>query len=150
MTKLGRCAPHTRNTAAVPLIFLMALLQAAVPPVRSLDKGSASQISSPREVTVRERGEWAALWSEHAPGRPQPSVDFSSEMVVGVFVGTRPTAGFAVEIVGYRAVGSDVVVQYAETIPPRGALTAQVLTSPFHLVVVPKQTGNVTFEKVRS
>jgi PrcB C-terminal len=134
----------------VPLIFLMAFLQAVVPPVRSLDKGSASQISIPREVIVRDRAEWAALWSAHAPGRPQPEVDFSSEMVVGVFVGTRPTAGFAVEIVGYRAVGSDVVVQYAEAIPPRGAITAQVLTSPFHLVVVPKQTGNVTFEKVRS
>ena len=67
MTKLGRCASNTRNTAAVPLIFLMALLQAAGPPVRSLDKGSASQISSPREVTVRERGEWAARASLAAP-----------------------------------------------------------------------------------
>jgi hypothetical protein len=69
-------------------------------------------------------------------------------MVVGVFLGTRPTAGFAAEIVGYRAVDGNLVIQYREGAPPRGAITAQVLTSPFHLVVVPRRPGTVTFEKL--
>jgi len=69
-------------------------------------------------------------------------------MVVGVFLGTRPTAGYGAEIVGYRGADSDAVIQYRESAPPRGAITAQVLTSPFHLVVVPRRTGTVTFEKL--
>jgi protease stability complex PrcB-like protein len=130
------------------LFIGLAVLQAVVPPVRSLDKGSRSEIVVARQVTIRDQDAWTALWQEHAASRQRPAVDFSSEMVVAVFLGTRPTAGFAAEIVGYRAVDGDLVIQYREGAPPRGAITAQVLTSPFHLVVVPRRTGTVTFEKL--
>src|SRR5262245_15201017 len=132
----------------VMLFVGLAVLQTVVPPVRSLDKGTRSDIVVARQVTIRDQEAWNALWQEHATSRPRPAVDFSSEMVVGVFLGMRPTAGFGVEIVGYRAADGGVVVQYREGGPPRGAITAQVLTSPFHLVVVPRRTGTVTFEKL--
>ena len=135
-------------TIGAALIVGLTVLQAAVPPVRSLDKGTRSEIVVARQVTIRDQDAWNALWQEHAAARPRPNVDFSSEMVVGVFLGTRPTAGFATEIVGYRVVDADVVIQYRESAPPRGAITAQVLTSPFHLVVVPRRPGAVTFEKL--
>jgi hypothetical protein len=135
-------------TIGAALIVGLALLQEPVPPVRSLDRGTRSEIVVARQVTIRDQDAWTALWQEHASVRPRPTVDFSGEMVVGVFLGTRPTAGFGVEIVGYRAVEADLVVQYRESAPPRGAITAQVLTSPFHLVVVPRRTGTVTFEKL--
>jgi hypothetical protein len=70
-------------------------------------------------------------------------------MVVGVFIGTRPTAGFAVDIVGYRESGNDIVVQYRETRPPRDAITAQVIVSPYHIVVIPRHTGTVSFEELK-
>lgn len=131
-------------------LVLGALVQSVLPPARSLDKGAQSNQSTTRQVAVRDSGEWASTWRQHAPDRPQPAVDFSREMVIGVFLGTRPTAGFAVEIVGYREYGEDVVVQYRESAPSRDAITAQVLTSPYHLVVIPKRTGNVTFEKAKT
>jgi hypothetical protein len=136
------------ETIAMSAAMLLALVQAVVPPVRSLDQGAQSQIDVRRQVTVRDRGEWASFWRTHAPGRPSPAVDFSREMVVGVFMGTRPTAGFAVEIVGYRDSDNDVVVQYRETAPSRDDITAQVLVSPYHLVVIPRRTGTVSFEKL--
>jgi PrcB C-terminal len=132
----------------ITLFVGLAVLQAVVPPVRSLDKGTRSVIVVARQVTIRDQDAWTALWQEHAASRPRPAVDFSSEMVVGVFLGTRPTAGFAAEIMGYRAADGDLVIQYRESAPPRGAITAQVLTSPFHLVVVPRRPGTVTFEKL--
>jgi hypothetical protein len=129
---------------------LLALLQAVVPPVRSLDQGSQSEIEVERQVTARNRDEWAALWRAHAPRRPAPAVDFSREMVAGVFLGSRPTAGFAVEITGYRDSGSDVIVLYREMAPSRDTITAQVIVSPYHLVVIPRRTGTVTFEKLNT
>jgi hypothetical protein len=135
-------------TIGPSLIVGLAVLQAVVPPVRSLDRGTRSDIVVARQVTIRDQDAWAALWQEHAAARPRPAVDFSSEMVVGVFLGTRPTAGYGTEIVGYRGADSDIVIQYRESGPPRGAITAQVLTSPFHLVVVLRRTGTVTFEKL--
>ena len=135
---------------AVSALLLSVLLQTAVPPLRSVEKGAESLVDVQRQATARDGTEWTALWHAHSWDRPEPVIDFSREMVVGVFMGTRPTAGFAVEIVGYRDSGSGVVVQYRETTPARDAITAQILVSPYHLVAIPKRTGTVSFEKVKS
>ena len=124
---------------------------AAVPPapsVRTVEKGALSDLSTARQATVTDRDAWVTLWRAHAPARPLPEVDFAREMVVAVFLGTRPTAGFGVEIVGVRGEVGALVVQYRETRPSRDALTAQVLTAPYHLAAIPKRPGTVTFEKL--
>jgi len=118
-------------------MLLGAVLQAAVP-VRSLDKGAMSQIDTARQAVARTAGEWDALWKQHAGDRGKPPVDFSKEIVVAVFLGTRSSAGYSVEIVGAREEGSSLVVQYRESRPQPGAVAAQVLTSPYHVVAVPK------------
>ena len=131
-------------------LALAAMLQGFVPPMRSVDQGTQSAVSARGEVTVRDADGWATLWREHAPNRQRPAVDFSREMVVGVFLGTRATSGFSVEIVGAHDAGNETTVQYRETTPARDAITAQVLTSPYHLVATPKRPGTVRFEKVKS
>jgi hypothetical protein len=135
---------------ALTAVMLSALLQGTVPPVRSLDKGVRSEVSAPRQVTVRDAKEWAALWRAHGSKKALPAVDFSREMVVGVFMGERPTAGFAVEIVGCREAGNGVTVQYREKVPDRDDITAQVIVSPYHLAAIPRRTGAVMFEKVKN
>jgi hypothetical protein len=127
-------------------ILLAAVLQATVP-MRSLDKGPMSQVDSARQAVARSAAEWSTLWSQHAGDRTRPAVDFSKEMVVAVFLGTRPTAGFSVEVVGARQEGATLIVSYRESRPQPGAVAAQVLTSPFHLVAVPKH-GDVKWERV--
>ena len=130
------------------LVLLLALLQSAPSPVRTIGKGPMSAIDQPRQVAVRSTAEWTALWKESGATAPLPAVDFSREMVVAVFLGSRPTAGHGVEII--RAVGNSgaLVVEYVETAPSRDTITAQVLTAPYHLAAVPKHDGQVTFKKV--
>ena len=77
-----------------------------------------------------------------------PKVDFSKEIVVGVFMGSRPTAGFAIEIVGTREEQGALVVQYKEARPARGLVTAQIITSAYHIAALPKRAGEVKFEPV--
>jgi hypothetical protein len=113
----------------------------------TIDKGNQSNIDAGRMATVRTEAEWTRLWQEHNPDRPRPSVDFSKQMVVGVFMGSRNTAGFGVEIVSAADADGVVTVHYRETVPPRGGITAQVITSPYHLVSVPKTASTVTFQK---
>jgi hypothetical protein len=69
-------------------------------------------------------------------------------MVVGVFLGARNTAGYSVEIVGYRENEGGLVVGYRETTPGADRVTAQIITSPFALAAVPRRSGEVTFQKV--
>lgn len=119
-------------------------------PLTTIGKGADSAVESARQVTARTPAEWATLWQAHAGERPLPHIDFARDMVVGVFMGTRPTAGFAVEIIGTRQEHGSLVVEYRETRPGRDTITAQILTSPYHLVTIPRFDGDVKFEKLTS
>ena len=111
-------------------------------------KGNSSELQLANQVTVRTAAEWKALWKDHAPTEKMPAVDFATHMVVGIFLGTKPSAGHEVEIVGVRPEGKDLIVEYVQKQPAPGTMTAQILTEPFHLVAVPKHTGTVRFMQV--
>jgi PrcB C-terminal len=138
-------------TVPLLLAFLMqagSMPPAAPPTIRTIERGQTSWLDSPRQVVVRTPEEWAALWRSHAPDRPLPAVDFTKDMVVAIFLGSRPSAGYSVEITGIKSANSGVVVQYRETEPRSDAVTAQVITDPYHIVATAKQAGEVRFEKI--
>lgn len=128
--------------------MLIAQLAPAMLLLATVAQGAMSGVEEPRQVVVRSAAEWQALWKEHAPGRAAPAVDFAQSMVVAVFLGSRPTAGFAVEITAVRPEGSRTVVDYVESRPSRDEFTAQVLTSPFHIVRATRAMGEVEFRRV--
>lgn len=129
------------------ILAVTAMLQSAAP-LRVLDKGDQSNMDEGRQTVARTPAELNALWRLHAPDRPQPKVDFTREMVAGVFLGTRPTAGFAIDIVDTREDAGALVVRYRETRPARGLLTAQVITSAYAIVALPRREGTIRFEKI--
>ena len=126
------------------------LLVQAVLSFTTIARGTVSEIDAPRQVVVRSAEEWAALWKEHGAQEPAPAPDFSTMMVVGVFLGSRPTAGHLVMVtaVALDADRRRVVVQYVERRPAPSDLVAQMLTSPFHLVSIPRDPARVEFRKV--
>jgi len=115
---------------------------------RTIDKGEQSNIDEARQVVVRTDAEWTKLWQQHSPDRQRPTVDFAKDMIVGVFMGSRPSAGYNISIVSTFAKDGNVIVQYRESTPRPGTMTAQVLTFPYHLVAIPKATGDLKFEKI--
>lgn len=120
------------------------------PNTRTIEKGDQSNVDDAKQVLVRTDAEWTRLWQQHAPDRPRPAVDFSKEMVVGVFMGSRPNAGFSTAVVLTTAANGALIVKYTETMPKPGMVTAQVLTFPYHLVAIPKATvTDVKFEKAQ-
>ncbi len=129
------------------LIAALLLAQAALS-MTTISRSSQSGVDQARQVVVKTGEDWRALWKEHAPMKPPPDVDFSQSMVLGVFMGSQPTGGYAVEIRRVRSETDGLVVEYTETRPGAGNVTAQVLTSPCHIVTVPVHAGAVTFERV--
>ena len=119
-----------------------------VPTMKTIDRGDHSNMDDAKQVAVKTAAAFRQLWQQHSPDRPLPAVDFSKEMVVGVFLGSRPTAGYTLEIVSAIQANGTLVVRYREAVPSAGTMTAQVITSPFHLVTVPLFPGEVKFEKV--
>ena len=127
--------------------MLSAMLSAQTPPpsFTEVAKGNASNQQDARQVTVRTAAEWSTLWKQHAPTTKMPTVDFSKQMVVGIFLGTKPSDGHQVEIVGVRTQEKDLIVEYVQRQPGRGTMAAQILTEPYHLVAVAKHAGTVRF-----
>lgn len=127
--------------------------QAATPPAsvpRTLEKGDQSNIDEARQVLVRTEAEWASLWRRHAPDRTPPTIDFSREMVIGLFMGSRPNAGFSTRVVSATVAAGVLLVRYSEKTPGQDTVAAQILTFPYDLVAIPKaEVKDVRFEKVQ-
>lgn len=116
---------------------------------RTLEKGDQSNVDDAKQVLVRTEAEWTALWLQHSPDHPRPAVDLSKEMVVGLFMGSRPNAGFSTSVISATAANGALIVRYTETAPGPGTVSAQILTFPYHLVAIPKAAvTDVKFEKV--
>jgi hypothetical protein len=130
------------------VLLAFAMQRAPIAP-RTIEKGDQSNVENATQVFIQTDAEWAALWRRHAPDRPMPKVDFGREMVIGVFMGSRSNAGFSTEVTGALVVKGVLVATYRETVPTRDAITAQVLTFPYHLVAIPKAPVTETkFDKV--
>jgi hypothetical protein len=130
------------------MAFLLALVMMAIPPpsdVKTVAKGTLSGIERARQAVVRTEAEWRALWKEHAPEQPPPPVDFTGRTVLAIFLGSRNTAGFDVEITRIERDGNGVSVRYRETRPAPDGMVAQIITAPFHIVSVPRFDGPATF-----
>jgi hypothetical protein len=131
----------------MPLLIVLALAQVVVP-FTTVAQSAMSNIEEPRQAVVRTAAEWQSLWKQHAGNSAAPPVDFTQSMVVAVFLGTRPTAGFSVAITAVKTEGTRTVVEYLEREPSRDAFVGQVLTSPFHAVRLARTAGPVEFRRL--
>jgi len=111
----------------------------------SVAKGDISGQQLAKQVIVLTPAEWKALWKDHSATEKMPIVDFTKNMVVGIFLGSKPSAGHDVEIVGVRTQEKELIVEYVQKQPGRGTMAAQILTEPYHLVSVAKHPGSVRF-----
>ena len=116
-------------------------------PIVTIARDTMSQVESPRQMVARTQAEWVALWRDHAGATSPPAVDLSTRTVVAVFLGSRSTGGYAVEITGTRLQGPALVVLWRERRPAPDQVSAQVITSPAHLVSIPHFAGEIRFEK---
>lgn len=110
--------------------------------------GPLSNGSAARESVVRNPEEWNSLWAALPTKQAAPQVAFDQMMVVGVFLGNRPTSGYKVEIAGVRKDGEALVVQWREVPPAQGATITATVTTPFAVAGVTRHDGPVRFEKV--
>jgi PrcB C-terminal len=130
-------------------MFVVFIVLQVLVTFETVAQGTDSSIDESRQVVIGSAAEWQALWKAHDADGAAPVVDFARLVVLGVFLGSRPTAGFGAEITAVKREGERSVVEYLERRPPPGALTAQVLTSPYHLVSVPRDIGMVEFRRLQ-
>ena len=134
-------------SALVLTVVLVMALQAGS--VETIGRDNMSNVEDAKQAVARTPAEWAALWRLHAGEQaPLPPIDFTKRTVLAVFLGSRPSAGYGVDVSGTKQAGKVLVVEWREHAPKPGNIAAQVMTAPSHLVSIPKFDGEITFRKV--
>ena len=112
----------------------------------TIAQGDASRVSEPRRIVARTDDEWRALWAIHAgPDADAPALDMARVIVAAAFAGEKPSAGYALEIARADTTAGGVDLVVLERQPGPGAAFAQIITSPFHIVAVPRAAGEVSW-----
>jgi RNA polymerase sigma factor (sigma-70 family) len=116
--------------------------------------GSYGTEHNPARLVIRNEKQWSAVWSKSMGAEPEtpvspqpepmPKVDFSTHMVLAVFMGDRENGGHVVNITRVEQKDDVWTVYVHEASPPPGG-TPKITQQPFCLVVVPRHEGKVTF-----
>lgn len=116
--------------------------------VEIIAKDSMSNVDEAGTAVATTQDAWRKLWRSHASDKPLPKVDLATRSVVAIFLGSRPTPGYDVEIVGTKEEAGTLIVEWTESRPKERVMLAQVLTSPVLIASIPKPAGTIGFRKV--
>lgn len=116
---------------------------------RLLDAGSRSGVlvASTRIMNTPEdlRQYWVAILGERAAANtPAPSIDWSSEYVAAIHLGSRVGSGHSVFIDSVQMLNANALVIRWSEIRPQ-IIGGGGMTTPYALVAIPRGTGSPTF-----
>ncbi len=118
--------------------------------IRSIAKGAFTGFQEQTNLVVTNETQWAAVWQKHSiqasPAKALPKIDFEKETVLFAAAGQKRSGGYSVEISRVEEVDGKTVVTITTRTPKPGGFTIQSLTTPFHIVAVPRIKGPVLFK----
>ena len=114
-------------------------------------KGSNSAAQRPGNDIIRTnvqlKAAWALAFGNQEPQPDLPQVDFEKQMLIAVFMGQKNTGGHSIEMTGIEESAGDLTVHVAEQSPKPDDVTTQAITSPFHVVLIPRFSGEINYTK---
>lgn len=114
----------------------------------TISKGIYSQQAEKEYFVVKDTESFNQLLAKISNGDSEitnKDVDFSKEMVVGAFLGEKPTGGYTVEI--SDALKQDKYIEFLIKInePDPGEIVTEVITSPYHIIKLKKSDMEFMF-----
>lgn len=119
---------------------------------RELETATGTGLLTAQFRVARNQTEYLVLWNElqswwqpgmGAPIQSPPIVDFTTEIVVAIFLGPRPTAGYSVVVVDVEEDGNGARVAWEERQPGANCVTAQVVTYPYTFIAMERVEGAI-------
>ena len=119
---------------------------------QSVVKENYSGVSARQNVVIRDAAAWARLWAEHTGGQTPapalPAVDFSRQMLVGVFAGEFPNACQRIGVRSVTAGASKLKVDIDHRDISDIARCLPVVAHPVHIVAVDRVEAEVEFADI--
>ena len=121
---------------------------AAVQPtaIQDLFFGVRCSAEKPFVRVLRDQDSWRTFWTTNVnPAAMPPEIDFAQYMAVAVFVGQKPSEGYAVMITAVAQQDDRLLVYYRTHAPPPDAKVVEQATSPYSIAIVPTSLLPVVF-----
>lgn len=117
--------------------------------LRPVAASTQSRIDAPRQVVVRDSAAWERLWAEHiGADAALPAVDFSRELVVGVFRGTQPNGCYTTAIARVTRQGERLTVHQVDRNPGPDAICTMMMVAPVQLVALARADAGAATDVV--
>jgi hypothetical protein len=107
-------------------------------------------------MVFRDAESWETFWNRYCmvitgegEKLPPPEVDFSTQMLIGVFSGEKPSGGYSISIRRVLESSKSIVVEYVEKSPPPDAIVTLALTYPCQIITLPSSEKSVEFKAVQ-
>jgi hypothetical protein len=114
-----------------------------------IDMNSQSGVKQKKTIVVKDQNAWKTLWKEHATqGEDLPQIDFTKNMVVGVFLGEKPSACYSIRDVQIWKVGTQINVTHTNILPGSLVKCAFSIVTPAILIEVPLSEDYVEFNDI--
>lgn len=108
--------------------------------IRNRFEGTNSGIGKFKTVLIINESVFSVFWkqlvSNVIPPKPTPKVDFSQSIVLGIFLGNKPTGGYKVKITSVKFEGGKLIVSAHVTQPSPKRSHTNNITRPFSMVIV--------------
>lgn len=102
--------------------------------------------AEPRVELAATTAEWYALWRLVGAAAP-PDFVRGGQTGVGIFLGERPTGGYAVRVLGVERRPDRLLVTWTEETPPPEAMVTQAFTAPYAILLINRGDLPVAVER---
>ena len=138
---------------AAPAASVQDAYASAPAPQNALDSAAVSTWSGTQDThaTISQQSlltdetSFENAWRPLEPGKPVPTVDFTTQAVVFLEAGLEPTAGYEIHVLQLEDKQDHLVIHWGNTHPSPESLPAQMVTYPWLLKVIDKPSKPVTF-----
>jgi hypothetical protein len=122
--------------------------------LRILGQGSFPWRTTFQTTVVRTQTDYYTEWFNRFPPPPPgmgmpvmmpPKVNWSTEMVVIIDLGMRPTGGYGVNLIRATALGTGLKIEWVENRSGQNCIVTQAVTYPFVFAAVSRRDGAVSF-----
>lgn len=105
-------------------------------PITRLAKGQLSLQTEQQFEVITGQSQFRHFWGRFDQG-PAPSLDFTWESVIAVFMGERPTGGYSIHVDSVMHQDDELLVEVVLQAPGPECMTTQAFTQPYEVVSVP-------------
>lgn len=113
-------------------------------PFTTLERSKYGNHATAQKYMFNDSDSWEKHYKTYHSDKV-PAVDFTKEMVLGVYLGQKPNSAYHVEIKEIRKLPDSLDVLVENSGPQPGKMYLQVITHPYHLIKTEKTDKAITW-----